>query len=100
MKTVHGVNAYTGHSNKATTVLDFYYHQNENRAGLKLSQLSGAGPKIVPVPEDIQEMMDNDDAEAAANGESEADNGPVVGSLALEQQLYEAKSLAQESDNR
>jgi hypothetical protein len=52
VKTTHGVNAYTGHSNKATAVLDFYYHQNENWAGLKLSQLSGAGPMIVPVPED------------------------------------------------
>jgi hypothetical protein len=76
VRTAQGINAYAGHLNKATTVLDYYYHQDENWAGLRLAQLSGAGPKIVPVPEDTREMLKNDDADAAEEDGDETGSGP------------------------
>jgi hypothetical protein len=100
MKTMHGVNAYTRHSHKATAVLDVYYHQNENWAGLRLSQLSGAGTKIVPVLEDAQEMMDNDDAEAAVEGEDDVEGETTTNSWPLESRSHQRDSTAQGRENR
>jgi hypothetical protein len=79
VKSTVGVNAFTGHSNNATTILDYYYHQNGNWLGFRLAQLTGEGPRVVAVPDETQQLMENDDAEATHEGEIGVESGQKMG---------------------
>jgi hypothetical protein len=57
------VNAFSGHSHKAHTLLNYYYHMDENHAGQQLACLTVKGDKVLSVSEKVQEILVRDDEE-------------------------------------
>jgi hypothetical protein len=75
----HEVNAFTGHSHNSHTVLTNYYRLDENWAGQRLALTSAAGPKVVAVSEEAQELMMADDQETDSedNDDHHVDTNPL-----------------------
>jgi hypothetical protein len=74
----HEVNAYTHHSHRSHTVMNNYYHLDENWAGQQLALVSATGDKVVAVSEEAQAIMQADDQEADSDGnEQDADANPL-----------------------
>jgi hypothetical protein len=96
----HEVNAFTHHSQNSHTVMNFYYHLNQNWAGAKLSQLTGSGPRVVPVPAETQALMELDDAATEA---LEVDDGskaiPDASQLPLASRATSADAAAPRSSS-
>jgi hypothetical protein len=89
----HEVNAYTHHSHKSHTVLNNYYHLDENWAGQQLALVSASGDKVVAMSEEAQAIMQADDQEADSDDkEVEADANPLQ---ALVDRITTAKDHAQ-----
>jgi hypothetical protein len=57
------VNAFSGHSHRAHTLLNYYYHMDQNHAGQQLANMTAKGDKVQAVPEKVQEILQRDDEE-------------------------------------
>jgi hypothetical protein len=57
------VNAFSGHSHRAHTLLNHYYHMDGNHAGQQLATVTAKGENVVAVLEKVQEILEQDEEE-------------------------------------
>jgi integrase len=63
------VNAFTGHTQRASTLLTHYYHLDKSHAAQRLASLTAQGPAVVTVPEKVQEILERDKEENGHDGD-------------------------------
>jgi hypothetical protein len=87
------VNAFSGHSHRAHTLLNYCYHMDQHHAVQQLANMTAKGDKVQAVPEKVQEILQRDDEEGRLEETDQVSTQnpfEVQGSLASEERAAQA----------
>jgi integrase len=90
------VNAFSGHSQRAYTLLRYYYHMDSNHAGQQLAKMTAKGEVVVSVSEKVQEILEQDEDEGRKEELEESSSGNTIEAQGL--LVEEDRSDGEEGD--